>query len=74
MDTLNISELSRTAVALLDGYHLYNTITEAVEIAIQEFLNSDTFLDPYTETEISPLEMLDLVLEILSAYNKQVAK
>lgn len=74
MKTLDISELSRTAVALLDGYHLYNTITEAVEIAIHEFLNSETFADPYTEEEISPLEMLDLVLEILNAYNKQVAK
>lgn len=71
--SLPMDDLSENAIAVLDGYWVVNTVPEALAIAIDEFVNSD---NPFIidDKEISPLEMLDIVHEILSVYNKEVAK
>lgn len=71
--SLPMDDLSENAIAVLDGYWVVNTVPEALAIAIDEFVNSD---NPFIidDKEISPLEMLDIIHEILSVYNKEVAK
>ena len=71
--SLPMTNMSPEAVAVLDGYWLMNTVPEAMEIAIGQFLDAKY---PFTidGSEISPLEMLEIVREILSIYNEETAK
>lgn len=77
MKTENISiddsQMTYESASVLEGYWVVNTVPEALAIAVDEFLNDDK---PFIidKSEISPLEMLEIVLEILNAYNKEVAK
>lgn len=68
---INKMELSSYAWEALDALEIYRPIPEALEIVISNYLeNGELLID---DDEISPLEMLDIVREILSEYNKQVS-